>query len=76
MIKNVTKGVFNSMTSEIACLAERNNIEKLMSHEVIVMRFIRKKIIKLPSLLTMINELLWPSEYTLKLMGIQTLRKL
>ena len=26
--KNVTKGVFNSMTTESACLARRNNIEK------------------------------------------------
>ena len=40
------KGVFNSMTTESACLAESNNIEKLMSYEVIVMRFIPKKLIK------------------------------
>ena len=26
--KNVTKGVFNSMTTESACLAERINIQK------------------------------------------------
>ena len=34
------KRVFNSMTIENVCLAERNNIEKWMSYEVIVMRFI------------------------------------
>ena len=38
------KGVFNSMTIENVCLAGRNNIEKWMSYEVIVMRFIPKKI--------------------------------
>ena len=43
------KGLFSSMTAESACLAERNNIEKWMSYEVIVMRFIPKKLIKLPS---------------------------
>ena len=43
------KGVFNSMTTESVCLAERNNIEKWMSYEVIVMRFIPKKLIKLSS---------------------------
>ena len=53
------KRVFNSMTTESACLAGRNNIE------VIVMRFIPKKLIKLSSLLTMTNELIWPTEYTL-----------
>ena len=47
------KGVFNSMTIESACLAGRNNIEKWMSYEVIVMIFIAKKLIKLPSLLMM-----------------------
>ena len=66
------KGVFNSMTIESACLAGRNNIEKLMSYEVIVMRFIVKKLIKLPSPLTMINELLWLREYTFQRMDIQT----
>ena len=59
------KGVFNSMTIESACLAGRNNIEKRKSYEVIVMRFIQKTIIKLPSPLTMTNELLWLAEYTL-----------
>ena len=59
------KGIFNSMTTESACLAGRNNIEKLMSYEVSVMRFIPKKLIKLPPLQTMTNELLWPTEYTL-----------
>ena len=34
------------MTTESACLAGRNNIEKLMSYEVIVMRFIPKKLTK------------------------------
>ena len=63
--KNVQKGVFNSMTIESACLAGRNNIEKCMPYEVNVMRFIPKKLIKLPSLLMMTNELLWPTEYTL-----------
>ena len=58
------KGVFNSMTVESAFSAGRNNVEKLMSYEVIVMRFIPKKLIKLPSLLTMTNELLWLTEYT------------
>ena len=52
------KGVFNSMTTQNDCLAGRNNIEKRMSYEVIVMRFIPKKLIKLPFLLTMTNELL------------------
>ena len=52
------KGVFNSMTTESVCLAGRNNIEKYMSYEVIVIRFMPKKLIKLHSLLTMINELL------------------
>ena len=37
------------MTIESACLAGKNNIEKLMSYEVNVMRFIQKKLIKLPS---------------------------
>ena len=69
------KGVFNSMTIESACLAGRNNIEKRMSYEVIVMRFIRKKLIKSPSLLTMTNELLSLTESTLWLMVTQTLKK-
>ena len=43
------KGVFNSMTTESVCLAGRNNTEKWMSYEVIVMRFIPKNLIKLPS---------------------------
>ena len=47
------KEVFNSMTTESVWLAERNNTEKWMLYEVIVMRFITKKLIKLPSLLTM-----------------------
>ena len=36
------KGIFNSMTIESVCLAGRNNTEKWMSYEVIVMRFIPK----------------------------------
>ena len=63
--KNVQKGVFNSMTTKSACLAGGNNIGKWKIYEVIVMRFIPKKLIKLPSLLTMTNELLWLMEYTL-----------
>ena len=58
------KEVFNSMTTESVCLAGRNNTEKLMTYEVIVMRFIPKKLIKLPSHPTMTNELLWQTEYT------------
>ena len=47
------------------CLFSRKeHIEKGMWYEVIVMKFIPKKLIKLPSLLTMTNELLWPTEYT------------
>ena len=57
-------GVLNSMTTKSTCLAGRNNIEKCMSYEVFVMRFIPKKLIKLPSLLTMTNEFLRPTEYT------------
>ena len=38
------KGVFNSMTTESVCLAERNNTEKWMSYEVTVMRFIPEEI--------------------------------
>ena len=41
------KGVFNSMTTDNVCLAGRNNIEKSMLYEVIVMRFIPKKLIKI-----------------------------
>ena len=41
------KGVFNSMATESTCLAGRNNIEKWMLYEVIVMRFIPKKYIKI-----------------------------
>ena len=41
------KGVFKSMTIESACSTGRNNIEKWMSYEVIVMRFIQKKINKI-----------------------------
>ena len=59
------KGVFNLMTIESACLAGKDNIEKGMSYEVNVMRFIPKKLIKLPSLLTMTNELICLTEYTL-----------
>ena len=59
------KEILNSITIDSACLAGRNNIEKWMSYEVIVMRFIPKKLIELPSLLTMTNELSWLSEYTL-----------
>ena len=66
------KVVFNPMTTESVCLAGKNNIEKSMSYEVIVMRFIPKKLIKLPSLLTMTNELSWQTEYTLWLTDIQT----
>ena len=69
------KGVLNSMTTQSVCIARRNNTEKRMSYEVIVMRFIPKKLIKIPSLLTTTNELLWPAEYTLYLMDIQ-LKKL
>ena len=57
------KGVFNSMTTESVCLAERNNTEKWMSYEVIVMRFIPMKLIKMPSHPTMTIELLWQTEY-------------
>ena len=42
------EGVFNSMTMESACLAGRINIEKWMSYEVIVMRFIPKKLLNCP----------------------------
>ena len=59
------KGVFNLMKIDSDCLAGRNNIEKWMSYEVIVVRFIQMKLIKLPSILTMTNELLSPMEYTL-----------
>ena len=72
-IKNVSewqrmlqKGVFNSMTTKRPSLAGRNNIEKWMSYEVIVMRFIPKKLINLPSLLTMTNWVIMTD-------GIQTL---
>ena len=71
--KNFTKkGVFNSMTIESACLAGMINIEKWMSYEVMVIKFIPKKLIKLPSIMPMTNELLWLTEYTLWLMIIQT----
>ena len=43
------KVVFNSMTIESACLAGRINIEKWMLYEIIVNRFIPKKLIKLSS---------------------------
>ena len=67
-IKNVRgckKMLQKGVSIESACLAGRNNIEKWMSYEVIVKTFIPKKLIKLPSLLTMTNDLLWPTEYTL-----------
>ena len=51
------------MTTESTCLAGRNNIKKIMSYKVIDTRFIPNKLIKLSSLLTMTNELLWPTEY-------------
>ena len=41
------KGVFNSMTIESACLAGRNDIEKWMSYEVIVMRYYTEEISKI-----------------------------
>ena len=45
------------------CLFSRKEQNrKRMSYEVIVMRFIPKKLMKLPSLLTMTNELLWQIE--------------
>ena len=40
------KGILHSMTIESACVAGRNNIEKRMSYEVIVIRFIPKKLMK------------------------------
>ena len=58
VINNATKRSIKSMTTESACLTGRNNLEKLMSYEVNLMRFIPKKLIKLSSLLTMTNELL------------------
>ena len=45
------------------CLFSKNEQNRKMN--VIVMRFIPKKLIKLPSLLMMRNELLWLMEYTL-----------
>ena len=46
------------------CLFSRKEQHRKMNviYEVIVMRFIPKKLIKLPSLLTMTNEVLWPTE--------------
>ena len=41
------------MTIEGACSAGRKDIEKEMSYEVIVMRFIQTKLIKSTALLTM-----------------------
>ena len=66
------KGVLNPMTTESVCLAGKNNTLKWMSYEVIVMRYIPKKLIKLPSYPTTTNELLWQTEYRPWLTDIQT----
>ena len=70
--KNVTKRSIQFDDYRECCLAGRNNTEKRMSYEVIVMRFIPKKLIKLPSQPTMTNELLWQTEYRPWLIDIQT----
>ena len=48
------------------CLFSRKEQHRKMNAvRSLVMRFIPNKLIKLPSLLTMTNGLLWPTEYTL-----------
>ena len=68
------KGIFNSMTTESACLAGRNNIEKWMSYAVIVMRFVPNKLIKLPPLWTMTSY--YGRRNTHPILRTYTLRKL
>ena len=63
--QNVTKRSIQFDDYRECLFSRKKNIEKRMSYEVIVMRFIPKKLIKLSSLLTMTNELLWPTKYTL-----------
>ena len=70
--KNVTKRSIQ-FDNYRDCLFSRKEQHRKMN----VMRshcheFLPKKLIKFPSLLTTTNELLWPTEYTLWLMGIQT----
>ena len=55
MKKDVKKGLLNSMTNESTLLLGRNDQHRKMN--VIVIRFIPKKLIKSPSLLTMTNKL-------------------
>ena len=57
--KNVTKRSIQFDDYRECLFSRKEQHRKTKSYEVIVMRFIPKKLIKLPSLLTMINELLW-----------------
>ena len=66
------KGVLHSMTIESACFSRKEqhrkmNVIRSHFHEIYT-----EEIKKLPSLLTMANELLWPTEYTLWLIDAQT----
>ena len=75
MTRNVVeKGVLNSMTTESACLAGRNNIEKWMSYEIIVMRIAlscddNKRVVMADGIPTNLNncnyknELQWDTKY-------------
>ena len=63
--KNVTKRSIQIDDYRECLFSRKEQQRKMMSYEVIVMRFIPNKLIKLPSLLTTTNELLWPTEYTL-----------
>ena len=70
--KKITKRCIEFDDYRQCLFSRKNNTEKLMSYEVIVMRFIPKKLIKLPSDQTMTNELLWQTEYRPWLTYIQT----
>ena len=63
--KNVTKRSFQFDDYRDCLFSRKEQHRKMNVYEVIVMTFIPKKLIKLPSLLTLTNELLWPTEYTL-----------
>ena len=63
--KNVTKRSIQFDDYRECLFSRKEQHRKMNVIRKIVMRLIPKKLIKLPSLLTMTNELLWPTEYTL-----------
>ena len=63
--RNVTKSSILLDDNRECLFSMKEQYRKMNIIQINFMRFIPKKLIKLPSLLTMTNDLLWPTEYTL-----------